>query len=181
MLMGRLVRNAGWLDHMIGLPPELKQLISTEMTESFQLRMLIFVRWAMVMISFERELYRDPEQDLNTLWWDLVERFQFLTRPEQRNEPDWAAKIHIATAPVYYHNYLLGEMVASQLQYTVDCDVLNGTGAEKTGYVNEKRVGEYLREKVFKLGSSLHWNDLLVHATGEKLNPQYLANQLIIV
>ena len=131
------------------------------------------------MICFEREFYRDPDQDLNTLWWDLVERFQFLARPEGRNEPDWAAKIHIATAPVYYHNYLLGEIVASQLQYTIDCHILDATGVTETGYVNEKRMGEYLREKVFKPGSSVHWNELLVDATGEKLNPQYLVNQLI--
>jgi len=180
MLMGRLGRNTGWLDRMIDLPPDLKQLISTETSEAFRLRMLIFVRWAMVMISFERELYRDPDQDLNTLWWDLVERFQFLVRPDHRDEPDWAAKIHIATAPVYYHNYLLGEMVASQLQHTIDHEVLNGAGVEETGYVNEKRVGEYLREKVFKPGSSLYWNDLLVHATGEELDSQYLVNQLTI-
>ena len=179
MLMGRLAHNAEWLDRMIGLPPELKKLISDETKETFRLRMLIFVRWAMVMICFEREFYRDPDQDLNTLWWGLVERFQFLTRPEGRNEPDWAAKIHIATAPVYYHNYLLGEIVASQLQHTIDCHVLNATGVTETGYVNEKRVGGYLREKVFKPGSSVHWNELLVDATGEKLNPQYLVNQLI--
>lgn len=179
MLMGRLAHNAEWLDRMIELPPELKKLISDETKDTFRLRMLIFVRWAMVMICFEREFYRDPDQDLNSLWWDLVERFQFLTRPDGRNEPDWAAKIHIATAPVYYHNYLLGEIVASQLQHTIDSRVLNGAGAIETGYVNEKRVGEYLREKVFKPGSSVHWNELLVDATGEKLNPQYLVNQLI--
>ena len=180
MLMARLGRNAEWLDCIIGLPPDLKQLILDETSEAFRLRMLIFVRWAMVMISFERELYRDPDQDLNTLWWDLVERFQFLTRPDHRDEPDWAAKIHIATAPVYYHNYLLGEIVASQLQHTINHHVLNDVGVEETGYVNENRVGEYLRQKVFKPGGSLHWNNLLVHATGEKLNPQYLVNQLII-
>ena len=179
MLMGRLAHNAEWLDRIIGLPPDLKQLISTEMKEAFRLRMLIFVRWAMVMICFEREFYRDPDQDLNTLWWDLVERFQFLTRPDRRDEPDWAAKIHIATAPVYYHNYLLGEIVASQLQHTIDRHVLNGAGVSETGYVNEKRVGEYLLEKIFKPGCSVHWNELLVDATGEKLNPQYLVNQLI--
>ena len=179
MLMGRLAHNAEWLDSMIGLSPEQKRLISAETKETFRLRMLIFVRWAMVMICFEREFYRNPDQDLNTLWWDLVERFQFLARPEGRNEPDWAAKIHIATAPVYYHNYLLGEIVASQLQHTIDFDVLKDAGGAKSGYVNEKRVGEYLREKVFKPGGSVHWNDLLVNATGEKLNPQYLANQLI--
>lgn len=179
MLMGRLAHNAEWLDRIIGLPLALKQLISDEMKETFRLRMLIFVRWAMVMICFEREFYRNPDQDLNSLWWDLVERFQFLTRPEGRDEPDWAAKIHIATAPVYYHNYLLGEIVASQLQHTIDYHVLNGAGVTETGYVNEKRVGEYLREKVFKPGSSVHWNELLTDATGEKLNPQYLVNQLI--
>ena len=179
MLMGRLAHNAEWLDRMISLPPDLKQLLSVEMKETFRLRMLIFVRWAMVMICFEREFYRDPDQDLNLLWWDLVERFQFLTRPDGRDEPDWAAKIHIATAPVYYHNYLLGEIVASQLQHTIDYHVLNGAGVVKTGYVNEKQVGEFLREKVFKPGSSIHWNELLVDATGEELNPQYLVNQLI--
>ena len=179
MLMGRLAHNAEWLDRMTGLPPDLKQLLSAEMKDTFRLRMLIFVRWAMVMICFEREFYRDPDQDLNLLWWDLVERLQFLTRPDGRDEPDWAAKIHIATAPVYYHNYLLGEIVASQLQHTIDYHVLNGVGVATTGYVDEKRVGEYLREKVFKPGSSVHWNELLVDATGEKLNPQYLVNQLI--
>lgn len=179
MLMGRLTHNAEWLDRMIGLPSDLKRLISVESEESFRLRMLIFVRWAMVMICFERELYRDPDQDLNTLWWDLVERFQFLTRPDGRDEPDWAAKIHIATAPVYYHNYLLGEIVASQFQNTIDRHVLNGAGVAETGYVNQTPVGEYLRDKVFKPGGSVHWNKLLHSATGEELNPRYLVNQLI--
>ena len=179
MLMGRLAHNAEWLDRMIGLPSDLKRLISVESEESFRLRMLIFVRWAMVMICFERELYRDPDQDLNTLWWDLVERFQFLTRPDGRDEPDWAAKIHIATAPVYYHNYLLGEIVASQFQNTIDRHVLNGAGVAETGYVNQTAVGEYLRDKVFKPGGSVHWNELLHSATGEELNPRYLVNQLI--
>jgi len=93
---------------MIGLPLALKQRISVETKDTFRLRMLIFVRWAMVMICFEREFYRNPDQELNSLWWDLVERFQFLTRPEGRDEPDWAAKIHFATAPVYYHNISWG-------------------------------------------------------------------------
>ena len=32
-----------------------------------------------------------------------------------RTQPDWAAKIHLAAAPVYYQNYLYGELFASQL------------------------------------------------------------------
>jgi len=178
MLMGRLAGNAEWLAGIVGLSPEQKEAVAVESTETFRLRMLIFVRWTMVMIHFERELYRDPDQDLNAQWWTLVERFQYLTRPDNRNEPDWAAKIHIAVAPVYYHNYLLGEMVASQLQHTIDRRVLNGLGVETTGYVDEPRVGDYLRERIFKPGAGLHWNDLLLQATGEGLNPQYLVDHI---
>ena len=180
MLMGRLARNVAWLDQVVHLSSEQKEAIVAETIETFQLSMLIFVRWTMVMVYFERELYRDPDQDLDTLWWDLVERFQFVPRPDNRNQPDWAAKIHIAIAPVYYHNYLLGEMVASQLQHTIDQQVLEGTSVESTGYVNEPNVGNYLREEVFKPGASLHWNELLVRATGEGLNPQHLVDQLHI-
>ena len=180
MLMGRLARNASWLDKVFDLAPGQMAAITTETNESFRLRMLIFVRWAMVMIHFERELYRDPNQDVNALWWTLVERFQFVAQPEGRNEPDWAAKIHIAAAPVYYHNYLLGEMVASQLQRTIDSQILNGKGFEATGYINRPSVGNFLREHVFKPGASVHWGELLSRATGETLNPQYLVSQLQI-
>ena len=178
MLMGRLARNAAWLDKTVQLSPGQADTIITESVESIRLSALIFVRWAMVMVHFERELYREPDQDLDALWWALVERFQFVTRPEGRHEPDWAAKIHIAAAPVYYHNYLLGEMVASQFQRAIDSKVLHGIGFDATGYVNRPSVGDYLRENVFKPGASLHWGELLIRATGETLNPQYLLDRL---
>ena len=46
-------------------------------------------------------LYADRD-DLNSLWWNPVERLQLVKRPAGRDEPDWAAKIHVAVAPVYY-------------------------------------------------------------------------------
>ena len=38
---------------------------------------------------------------------------------EGRTAPDWASKIHLAVAPVYYQSYLLGELLASQLDQAV--------------------------------------------------------------
>ena len=67
------------------------------------------------MNAFERALYADPEADLDTLWWELVSRYQGVTPPDGRRAPDWAAKIHIAVAPVYYHTYLYGAIVGLQL------------------------------------------------------------------
>src|SRR5437764_1292571 len=64
--------------------------------------LLVFARWVLVMTTFERALYADPDADLDSLWWDLVERHQRIHRPDGRAAPDWAAKIHLAAAPVYY-------------------------------------------------------------------------------
>ena len=60
------------------------------------------------MLRFEAALYKNPGQDLNRLWWDLVEKYQGITRPENRNAPDFASKIHVVSAPCYYHNYMMG-------------------------------------------------------------------------
>jgi peptidyl-dipeptidase A len=68
------------------------------------------------MNAFERALYSDPDGDLDSIWWELVARYQQLTPPDGRRAPDWAAKIHVAVAPVYYHTYLYGAIVALQLR-----------------------------------------------------------------
>ena len=82
--------------------------------------LLVFVPWVQVMTRFERELYRDPDQDLGAIWWELVERYQRVDAAGRATRPDdWACKIHVALAPVYYHNYLLGEVTASQLAYAL--------------------------------------------------------------
>ena len=71
------------------------------------------------MYRFEKALYQDPDrEDLNTLWWDLVEEIQLVQRPPDRDEPDWAAKLHVALGPVYYHNYVLGYLISAQLSTT---------------------------------------------------------------
>lgn len=81
-----------------------------------QTRQILFSRWSQVMYRFEKALYDNPDQDLQQLWWSLVERYQGITCPKNReNFADWASKIHVATVPCYYHNYLLGELLASQI------------------------------------------------------------------
>src|SRR5213082_1932728 len=77
-------------------------------------QLLIFSRWCQVMLRFEKALYEDPDRDLNAAWWDLVEKYQLQKRPKNRNAPDYASKIHVVSAPAYYHNYMMGELFAAQ-------------------------------------------------------------------
>ncbi len=175
MLMGRLYSDGVWLQRYLGLPRDEVAAFEPQLRAHRAADLLIFTRWDLVVCHFERELYRHPEQDLNTLWWDLVEEFQQVKRPDGRHAPDWAAKIHIACYPAYYHNYMLGEMTASQLQEYIHRQVLKGDAAR---FVDSPQVGQFLREKFFKLGARYDWNRALEAATGETLNPEYFAKHL---
>jgi len=173
MFFGRLTRDPEWLAEVLGA--DLSEREKQDIRDQLRLSMLVSARWMLVMAHFERALYRDPDRaDLDQLWWDLVERMQRVRRPDGREEPDWAAKIHLSGAPVYYHNYLLGEWMASQLARYIDATVRSGRGL-----AGNTAVGEFLRDRVFAHGAALDWNTLLVESTGEGLNPAYFVEQFV--
>jgi peptidyl-dipeptidase A len=140
-------------------------------------QLLIFSRWCQVMFRFEMAMYAKPSQDLNRLWWNLVEKYQGLRRPERRDAPDYASKIHIVSAPCYYHNYMMGELFACQLHATIAQKVLGADDPTATVYHQDPKVGAFLKEKVFAPGRSLPWNELTRFATGEPLNAKAFANE----
>jgi len=179
MFFGRLSRNAAWMQQMLGLSDQQRAEIEKVSTRYATLKQLIFVRWAMVMFEFEKQLYANPDQDLNALWWQMVEKYQFVKKPRGRDEADWAAKIHFTIAPVYYHNYVLGELLASQLHQHIVRNVLELESDKDVGYVGQRRVGAFLRREVFKPGAIYHWNDMIARATGEPLTPKYFVAQFV--
>ncbi|GAB4452596.1 MAG: hypothetical protein Fur0028_08070 [Bacteroidales bacterium] len=179
MLMGRLSTNGAWMNAMGIIDEKEAENVKTEGFKMLRLEQLVFSRWAQVMYRFEKGLYENPDQDLNKLWWDLVEKYQMMKCPEGRNMPDWATKTHIATSPCYYHNYLLGELLASQLNAYIVKNILKTDNYQTPNYVGNKEVGKYLIEKVFKPGRIYYWNDMIEKATGEKLTAKYYAAQFV--
>ncbi|MCX7987648.1 MAG: M2 family metallopeptidase [Bacteroidales bacterium] len=180
MLFGRLSKNPYWMTEAIGLSKQEAKVISESCYNTLRLEQLVFSRWSQVMYRFEKSMYENPDQDLNALWWKLVEKYQMLKKPFNRNEPDWASKIHIATVPCYYHNYLLGELLASQLHYYICYHVVNDTtDIRRVSYYNHPEVGKFLQEKVFKPGMRYQWNEMIEKATGEKLSVKYYARQFV--
>jgi peptidyl-dipeptidase A len=179
MLFGRFSSNSAWMKDMKVVTDEEAKKIAEDAFNSLRLQQLVFSRWSQVMYRFEKSMYENPDQDLNKLWWDLVEKYQLLKRPEGRNEPDWASKIHIATVPCYYHNYHLGELLASQLYYYICDKVVKTTDYKNQSFVGKPEVGKYLIEKVYAPGSKYFWNDMIERATGEKLTAKYYAKQFV--
>jgi peptidyl-dipeptidase A len=170
MLMGALPLDAEWHAQTRGASSSEAEHAGQAGLARFRLEELIFARWVMVVVHFERLLYEDPARDLNAAWWELVQKFQLLTIPEGRDsKPDWAAKYHIALAPAYYQNYLLGRMMSLQW----DGWLRDHVG----GIAGRKAAGDFFRERIFALGDTVHWNDALEVATGEKLNPDYFVRK----
>jgi peptidyl-dipeptidase A len=173
---GMQASNAKWMSKNLGISAEEAGKITPDVNNFTRLEKIVFSRWSQVMFRFEKSMYENPDQDLNKLWWDLVEKYQLLSRPEGRDNPDWAAKIHIATVPCYYHNYLLGDLLAMQLDAYMEENII---GHKDPCYSGHTEIGDYMKEKVFKPGSRYYWNEMIERATGEKLTAKYYAQQFV--
>jgi len=167
IMTGRLAREPGWLRGVALAPTRDVDEIADGLERAAVDQSLVFARWGLVMVHFERALYADPEQDLDARWWELVERFQLVRAPGRRSGGEWAAKVHVSTTPVYYHNYLLGEVLASQLRAT--CERLFG------GFVGVPEAGRFLAESLFKGGALMPWNQLVEAVTGRRLSVEDVA------
>jgi peptidyl-dipeptidase A len=157
----RIANDARWLHEVVGIGAGRADRLADEMRQRARLSQLILTRWSLVQAHFELALHRDPEQNLRALWWDLVERFQMIPRPEGRDEPDWAAKIHNANFPGHYYVYILGELVVSQLNRALVEQV--------GGLYGHAQAGPFLRDRLYRLGARHDWEETARRATGAPL------------
>jgi peptidyl-dipeptidase A len=177
-LMERCAGDPEWLVKVAGASPAEMEKAGPMLKRIDRMGRMVFCRWSQVMVHFERELYRDPDQNLNRLWWDMVEKYQLIRRPEKRNSPDWAAKIHFTSSPVYYHNYLLGQLLASQLVHRMKTAVLWEKEDAELSFVDRPELGAFLISRMFYPGARYRWNELVNLATGEELTPVYYVREL---
>jgi peptidyl-dipeptidase A len=174
MMFEKMSKRRAWLEQM-GVKVDDPRAFDQDGAKMLRYQLLIFSRWCQVMLRFEKGMYENPQQDLNRLWWDMVEKYQGLRRPPGRNAPDYGAKYHIVGAPVYYHNYMMGELFASQVHHAIARKLYKGADPKGVVYVGNKEVGAFMRRYVFEPGATMTWNELTRNATGADLNPEAFA------
>lgn len=163
LIAGRQAYRYDSLGFLVGSGAD-KEPLRKKAEISLRRRQLIFSRWVLVMSEFESKLYHNPDQDLNALWWHLVEKYQKIRAPQNRSDKaDWAAKYHIGLAPVYYFSYLLGEMFASAIQE--ELTIHTGSPA-----LLSEKTGQFLQKKLFFPGNRMSWSDLAAHVLGKPLS-----------
>lgn len=170
ILCGRFARDPVWLRDIARVPSSDVDELGSSLARANAAESLQFARWGLVMARFERDLYADPEGDLDERWWDHVEQLQLIPRPAELPPGGWASKVHLAVAPVYYHNYLLGEMLASQLSRTIE--------RECGKVIGSQQAGEFLKDRVFRAGALVRWDALIEQATGSGLSAEAFAAEV---
>jgi len=175
MMVGAMVKNEDFLVKALKLPSDQAADLVLPARLNLRAEKLIFSRWTQVMTRFERGMYGKPNQNLGELWWSLKAKYQLLNPPETVDRPDYAAKIHIVTTPVYYHSYMMGELFASQVHLHIANKVLGIDNPAKTSFYGRKEVGEYWKKHIFGPGNLYSWNDFTQRATGEPLSAKAFA------
>jgi peptidyl-dipeptidase A len=167
MMFGAKARDPQWMITFADVDPAKAKSAATALAKQRQREQLIFCRWTIVMLNFEKALYENPDTHLKALWWDTVEKYQLLKRPSEPGKelPDWASKPHFVIAPVYYHNYMMGELFAAQLRATL-------------GKRDNAAFGRQMQTKVFAPGQRYEWQEFVRQATGKPLSPEYFAKEL---
>jgi len=173
LLFESLADDAGYLHRRVGLSEADAAALAVNRREARRLRLLVFSRWCQVVVRFEAAAYANPEGDLDGLWWDLVERYQGIRCPERRQSPDWASKIHIAVAPVYYQNYLLGQAFAAQLRASLS------DAADGGPWFAAPDLASRLTAGLFEAGASRPWPEAIERATGTRLGMGHLLAEML--
>jgi len=184
MLFGAKARDPQWLVTFADADPREVRPVADALRKQRIREQLIFCRWSIVMLKFEKALYEmasseNPDADLSAnlkaLWWDMVGEYQLLKRPTERGSElgDWASKPHFVIAPVYYHNYILGELFASQLR-TAFAREIRAT----YGNLTPRAFGRQLQNRVFAPGARYDWQEFVRRATGRPLSPEDFAREV---
>jgi hypothetical protein len=112
---------------------------------------------------FEYQMYRDPEQDLDRLERETLERILLVDRAGE--PPHWAADTWYTTYPCYYQNYILAAMLASQVH-----QLLAARFGEAR--IEHPEVASWLIENLYAPGESLDWSERIQRATGRPLDAE---------
>ena len=161
MMMGDIMKKEDILKDIV--PDELLK----KFKDSFKDDEANFVSRSLQIINFERELYKNPDQNPAKLWADIKKKY--LNRDEKADN-EWATIPHYLTHPGYYQNYFRATLMKAQIYNHLH---------EVLGNITEnKNTAEYMDKNIFSVGSSIEEYDLIKQLTGKDFGVDDFVNNL---
>lgn len=139
----------------------LSGIVPTEDLNKFKLSLsedeAEFISKSLLIIDFERQIYKNPNQNPAKLWADL--RLKYRAQDNSPNN-EWATIPHYLSHPGYYQNYFRASLMKAQI-YNHLKKVL--------GNITENNLtANYLKENIFSKGASVEEYDLIKQLTGKE-------------
>ena len=120
------------------------------------------MRLILARIFFEREIYYNPDSDYAKVWSKTLSELLFLGRHDDVHS--WIERPHFVSHPAYYQSYAVAALLKEQFYSFLK---------NKYGQIlNNKKVGDHLKEKCFRTGNAKKWDEIVKDMVGERLNPQ---------
>jgi len=166
MMHGALPVKEKSLVKMLGITPELATKLEVDrMGESLK-----FIRFCLHFVTFEKELYKNPDQDLKKLWYESEKKYLNRNMPKILDNRWASEKIHLVAAPAYYHSYFKAEIMWAQLYEAA---------SKKLGNLTENpKTANLFNSKLFRLGQSLKEAGAIKHFTGKEFSTSAYCKQL---
>ena len=70
---------------------------------------------------------------------------------------------------------MMGELFASQVHHAIVEGRVQRRDPKTVIYIGDKKVGEFMKKKVFEPGRTMTWKELTKYATGEELSAKAFA------
>lgn len=129
---------------------------------------ILRLRQLLATASFEYSAYANPDADLDAALAEFEARY-LLVRPHAE-QTRWAADSFYSIYPIYLHNYVYADVVASQVHAAL-------RRALGEPYGNPDTFG-WLAERLYGPGVANHWRTQVEDATGSELDSRFLEADL---
>ena len=110
----------------------------------------------------EFEAYADPNQDPSAVYNRIHAKYLGV---DMHDAAVWGFNPMYGSDPIYLQSFIVGEMVAHQIQHKTD---------QTFGRNWDKKAGEYLKTNFYSRGAEQSLDSLMKSGTGEPLTPRYL-------
>jgi hypothetical protein len=147
---------------LFALTPEQARIVG----ETYRLKSLFTVRNTIADSLSEFEAYADPDQDPSAVYNRIHAKYLGV---DMHNTAVWAFNPMYGSDPIYLQSFVVGEMVAHQIQHKTD---------QEFGTQWDSRAGKYLKTSFYSRGAAKTMDNLMRSGTGESLTPRYLIHFL---